>query len=226
MPQINKPTFSEVDAAYRSAIEAPGRELKAAFTAARQLSVTLDSDEITRAVLLRLRSFFLTQDLIKEELKKRYATPAADFFVETVVFFLCVALDKLAPNLEVASEKGIMQKAGAMRPDITVWKDGQVIAAVECKTQLGWNRNGWLNDFENREKRLQKVYSNAKLLLLVMTGSNWAGFGPDERTGKQFFVLLREIWPRKFNEETSHLVIMNRFEELVGAIVTHAEPNE
>jgi len=216
------PSFPEIDAAYRSAIEAPGRELAAAFAAARQLPVDLTGNELTRAVLLRLRSFLLTQDLIKTELGKVYAAPAADFFVETAAFFLRVALEKQAPGLEVASEKNIVRKAGSMRPDISVWRDGKVVAAVECKTQLGWNRDGWLEEFEAREKRLVAAFPGARPFLLVMTGSNWAGFGADQRAGRQFFVLLREIWPREFNEATMHLVV-NRFEELVHAVVSHAE---
>lgn len=215
-------SYPEVDAAYRSAIEAPGRELAAAFAAARQLPVDLSGDQLTRAVLLRLRSFFATQDVIKTALGKVYAASASDFFVETAAFFLQVSLEKLSPGLEIAAEKNIVRKAGSMRPDITVWRDGKVIAAVECKTQLGWNRDGWQQEFEEREKRLVEAFPGARLFLLVMTGSNWAGFGADQRAGRQFFVLLREIWPREFDEATMNLVV-NRFEELVHAVVSHAE---
>lgn len=215
------PSFSQADDAYRSALEAPGCELSAAFAAARQVRVALDGNDLTRAVLLRLRSFLLTQDLIKAELDKVYAAPAADFFVETASFFLRIALEQLAPDLETASEKSIVPRAGALRPDITVWRDGLVVAAVECKTQLGWNRDGWLEDFEAREKRLVQTFPKAKMYLLVLTGSNWGGFGEDPRAGTQFFVLMRDARPREFNEESTHL-IMHRFEELVRTLISNA----
>jgi hypothetical protein len=216
-------TFTEADAEYRRAIEAPGRELAAAFFAARSVtSIDLQGYDITRAVLLRLKSFLETQDVIKSELQKIYAAPAADFFVEAVVFYLQVALAKLAPNLRVASEKNIVRKQGSMRPDISVWRQDQVVAAIECKTQLGWNRGGWLHDFEARESRLNAEFPSAKLFLLVMTGSNWPGFGDDLRVGKQFFVLLNDTWPRNFIE-TSANQIKDRIEVLISSLVAHTE---
>ena len=82
------PTFTQADQKYRSAIEAAGRELSAAFDASRAVKpVNLGGVDLTNAVLLRLKSFWLTQEQIKHSLQKVYAAPAADFFVETVCFF-------------------------------------------------------------------------------------------------------------------------------------------
>jgi hypothetical protein len=216
-------TFTEADAEYRRAIEAPGRVLPAAFSAAKQVEkVDLKSDDISRAVLLRLKSYLETQDAIKSHLQKVYAAPAADFFVETIVFYLHVALAHLAPNLRVCSERNIVRKQGSMRPDISIWWDDKVVAAIECKTQLGWNRDGWLHDFEDRESRLSAEFPDAKLFLLVMTGSNWLGFGENLRAGKQFFVLLNDIWPRDY-DDTSTNQIKDRFEVLISLLVAHAE---
>ncbi len=215
-------TFTRADSQYRSAIEAPGRELSTAFAAARQIPVIdLTGDDITQAVLLRLKSFLTTQDAIKAELSKVYAAPAADFFVETVLFYLRVTLERLAPQLSVASEKNIVRKQGSMRPDISIWQGNQVVGAIECKTQLGWNRDGWLRDFEDRESRLKAEFPDAKLFLLVMTGSNWPGFGDDQRVGNQFFVLLHDTWPREFAEASPKL-IAHRVEALISALVKHA----
>jgi hypothetical protein len=215
-------TFTDADSAYRHAIEAPGRELPAASAAARRVaSIDLSGDDISRAVLMRLKSFFLAQARIKAELGKVYAAPAADFFVETVVFYLRAALERLAPDLTVAAERNIVKGRGAMRPDISIWRGERVVAAIECKTQLGWNRDGWLRDFEDRESRLRDEFPAARLFLLVMTGSNWPGFGEDSRAQEQFFVLLREIWPRDFDEASSTL-IEDRVESLIERVVNHA----
>lgn len=216
-------TFTQADSHYRRALEAPGRELPDAFVAARQVTkIDLRGSDITQAILLRLKSFFTTQDTIKAELSKVYAAPAADFFVETVLFYLKVTLDRLAPQLSVASEKKIVRRRDSMRPDISIWQDNQVVAAIECKTQLGWNRDGWLSEFEDRESTLKADFPDAKLLLLVMTGSNWPGFGSDQRVGNQFFVLLHDIWPRDFSAETSQKLIAHRIEALISLLIEHA----
>lgn len=89
-----------------------------------------------------------------------------------------------------------------MRPDISIWRcdEDELVAAIECKTQLGRNRNGWLQEFEKEESRLKQQRPHAKLVLLAMTEQNWGGFGDDPRRGRQFFALLdakhhKNRWP-------------------------------
>lgn len=218
------PTFSEADETYRAVIEGPGRELPAAFRAARSVSsIDINGCDITHAVLLRLKAFFQCQETIKTHLGKAYAAPAADFFVETVCFYLRVLLERCEPSLSVASERNIVRRQGAMRPDISIWKEDEVIAAIECKTQLGWNRDGWLHDFENREARLSAEFPNSRLFLLVMTGSNWRGFGNDKRVGSQFFVLLDNIWPNNFEQTVASTTIVHTIETLFREVLSHAK---
>ncbi len=215
-------SFVSADSDYRHAIEATGRDLSAAFVSAQQVPfINLNGDDISRAVLLRLRSFFITQDAIKKGLDKVYAASAADFLVETVLFYVRVTLARLQPSLTVASERNVVRERGSMRPDISIWRGEQVVAAIECKTQLGWNRNGWLEDFTQRETRLRDHFPDSKLFLLVMTASNWSGFGDDARIGKQFFVMLEKIWPRDFEESMANSIV-NRIECLIAEIVQHA----
>lgn len=217
-------TFTEADQTYRAAIEAPGRDLPTAFAAASAVpQIDLNATDITHAVLLRLKSFLLCQEMIKSELGKVYAAPAADFFVESVCFFLKVVFGKLGPSLTIASERNIVRRRGSMRPDISVWRGDTVVAAIECKTQLGWNRDGWLHDFEDRETRLEAEFPDAKLFLLVMTGSNWPGFGDDKRVGKQFFVLLDNIWPNTFESSPTTTSIVHPIEGLFRELLSHAK---
>lgn len=217
------PTFVQADQNYREALEAPGTHLAAAFAAALQAGpIDLNGNDVTVATLLRLRSFFRTQELIKAQLDKVYATPSADFLVESIVFYLRVVLTQLSPQLSVTSEKNIVRRRGSLRPDISIWRGNDVVAAIECKTQLGWNRDGWLHDFEDRESRLREEHPNAKLFLLVMTGSNWPGFGDDTRVGQQFFVLLQDIWPGQFDENAPHTIV-HRVETLISQVLAHAE---
>jgi hypothetical protein len=214
------PTFTEADETYRAVIEGPGRELPAAFEATRSVSpIDMNGTDITHAVLLRLRAFFRCQEKIKAHLGKVYAAPAADFFVETVCFFLKVVLDQLAPSLSVSSERNIVRRQGSMRPDISIWRNDEVVVAIECKTQLGWNRDGWLHDFEDRESRLSAEFENARIFLLVMTGSNWPGFGDDKRVGSQFFVLLNDIWPNTFEPAQAATSIVHPIEGLFREVL-------
>lgn len=218
------PTFVEADRDYRAAIEAPGRELADAFASAHAAGpVNLKDTDLTHAVLLRLKSYFAAQDEIKRSLQKVYAAPAADFFVETVCFFLKVAFRHLNPSLVVASEKNIVPRRGALRPDISIWQADKVVSAIECKTQLGWNRNKWLPDFEEREKRLHQEYPEAKLFLLVLTSSNWRGFGTDQRGGKQFFVLLGDAGVGRIRDLdlAAPNMIIHRIEALIQEIHLH-----
>jgi len=107
---------------------------------------------------------------------------------------------------------------GAMKPDISVWKDDQVIAIVECKTNLGWNRKNWKKDFLKREKDLKKYFPKAKAFLLVLSSKSWSGFPEkDDRVGKQFFALSSECM-RKIGVQPLENVIENKIEGLFKEI--------
>jgi len=168
-----------------------------------------------------MRTYSNAQSEIKELLNKRYATPAADFFVETVLFYLMLYCKSISDELEVHSERQIKPKRGQMRPDISVWRNNEVLSIVECKTQLGWNRGNWERDFLDRERRLRAQFPNAKAFLLVMTEGNWGGFSTsDTKVGKQYFALLRRgVSPDALSEENFQHSILNPIEGLFSEIV-------
>lgn len=95
---------------------------------------------------------------------------------------------------QASGERPIERKRGSLRPVISVWRGDELISAIECKTQLGWNRSGWDQDFAERQARLQSRFPNSQAFLLVLTGINWSGFEHDPRLGTQLFVLSR-LWP-------------------------------
>jgi hypothetical protein len=231
--------FFDADAEYRRAVEATGN-LDSAFTLACAVrKVDWNGTDLTRAVLARMKSYYTAQRRIKKLLDKHYAAAAADYFVETVAFYLKVAIDIEQLSLRVASEEVVNKqyrefhkqvikaetlaaalgvdgvkhlfgmewpeaidwaKGGVkfewripkdIRADISVWKDGELIAVIECKTQLGRKRGGWLEEFEERAERLRIQRPRTKLFLLAMTEANWGGFDRNDcRFGKQFFALL------------------------------------
>ena len=179
----------------------------------------LNSNDLTKAIILRLKTYYETQDRIVKFLDKNSVSPAADFFVETVLFYLKLLLEQRKVQLEAKSEVRFDTKNGYIRPDISIWKDDKVVAIIECKTNLGFRRNEWESDFKSRTKKLKTVFSNAKAFLLVLSSKNWSGFDKDyNKVGKQYFALsntsLRKIKNTPLNE-----VVENRIEKLFGQIL-------
>ena len=157
--------------------------------------IDFNNRDISKAILVRLKYYYNYQNAIKTLLNKRYASPAADFFVETITFYLSAVFKIYKIPLEVYSEKQIKRRRGSIRPDISIWRnDEEVVAIIECKTQLGWNRTNWKEDFSERENELKKVFPNASAFLVVMTSLNWPGFGEDKNVGKKYFC-LSNVWP-------------------------------
>ena len=183
-------------------------------------SISLGHKDITKAILLRMKAYYDSQNKIKKFLNKRYRPAASDFFVESIVFYLKLIFDKKGIGLEVHSERQIIPRRGAIRPDISVWENDKVVAIIECKTQLGWNRTKWEKDFKRRESKLKDKFPKAKAFLVVLTSENWSGF-PDnnKKVGKQYFT-LSNIWPTKIRDDKINSVIMNPIEGLFKKIIS------
>ncbi len=79
-------TFLDADQEYCQAVEATGR-LDCAYKRACSVGkVDWNGDDLTRAVLARMKSYHAAKNCIKKVLDKHYGASAADFFVETVAF--------------------------------------------------------------------------------------------------------------------------------------------
>lgn len=68
-------------------------------------NITLDTMVFSKAILTRLISYYSFQNDIKLFLGKKCIASGADFFVETILFYLKFILSKFAPELEVISGK-------------------------------------------------------------------------------------------------------------------------
>lgn len=155
----------------------------------------LSTTEISEAILERLKAYYSTQRKIKCFLEKRYIAAASDFFVESILFYLRLYLNANGKKLQAHSERQIVQKKNAIRPDISIWDNNKIIAIIECKTQLGWNRDNWEKQYIERNNKLTRSHPKAKSFLLVMTGLNWNGFGNHDKLNDKYFCLLNDIWP-------------------------------
>ncbi len=182
-------------------------------------SFSLQKKDVTEAIILRMKTYYETHEDIMKFLNKRNVAPGADFFVETVAFYLKLFLEKRKKNIEVHSERKVKPEMGAMKPDISIWKGDELIAIIECKTNLGWNRENWERDFNKRKSRLKKIHPKADAFLLVLTSINWLGFDDsDKRVGKHFFCLSCEGM-RRIKKKPIKSIIENPIEKLFSQII-------
>jgi len=170
--------------------------------------------DITYAILYRMKTYYEMQDNIKKFLNKRYVPAASDFFVETITFYLKLVVETENKNFEICSERQIKPKRGFIRPDISIWKEDQVITIIECKTQLGWNRVEWEEDFNNREMKLKETYPKARAYLLVLTAENWPGIPKGSKYfGKKYFTISKTR-PKNIDFKNIDQAIINPVEDL------------
>ncbi len=217
-------TTVDADAAFRDSIERLPGSLEAAFERlAAQGPLPLDGTDVTRAVLLRMSVFYRSQLRMMRYLDKRYMGAAADFFVETVVFFLKALARTHALDVDVEAERQVRRARGAMRPDISIWRADRCLAAIECKTQLGWKRHGWEAQFTDRESRLLSDHEDAGSFLLVLTAKNWGGFGTSAFLGEKYFVLAN-TWPASIDFDRMDEALITPIERLFDHVVKLAQP--
>lgn len=180
----------------------------------KKTTISKENLDYSRLVVNRLRAFYCAQYSTKQFLDKRVAQAGADFFVEAILFSLKLFNEVERLNLQVSSERAIQRKRKAIRPDISIWRGDDLLAAVECKTQLGWRRHDWAAHFNDREQKLQEIFPGAKMFLLVMTNCNWSGFGDDPRAGQQLLCLLKDCWPTQISQSFDPLILEHPVERL------------
>ena len=173
----------------------------------------VEGQEVTTSILLTLKAYLAVEDDVKAFLDKRVRGHAADFFVETLLFYIRVFIQTHGLGLRALSEKSITTKRGSKRPDISIWRGDQLVAVIECKTNLGWNRYEWEKDFEQREVEVHHHFPSAKCFLVVLTEVNWHGFGENPRVGDQYFALSK-VWPSDVNLDHPEDSICNAVEPL------------
>ena len=204
--------LKDFDQSYRDSVRTTYEQLEKSYNViASGYKFDLTKMEITEAILERLKNYCLTQDLTKNFLNKRYQAPLADYFVETILFFLQLYLKSQGGHLEAHSERQIKRTRNAIRPDISVWRQDEVVAIIECKTQLGWKRNSWEQDYIFREQKLKAEFPNAKSFLIAMTEHNWSGFNNHTLLNRSFFSLLdNNTWISSYSHSGQILTPIER----------------
>lgn len=178
------------------------------------------NNEITKAVLTRMREFYKAEDKEKEFLHYNVKQPAAYFFEKTVLYYTKAYMEAMHGRYEVAGQEKIKIKNGKdLVPDIIVKdKDKNIVSAIECKTQLGYDRYTWEKNFRKRENSLRSVSPNAKMFLLVLTKKNWDRefdkFQESEQYGKKYFCLTN-LWPSCLSDPVKDDQILTPVEDLL-----------
>jgi hypothetical protein len=186
-------------------------------------NLSLNGNDVTKAIILRLKTYYETQDEIMKFLGKKSVAPASDFFVETVVFYLKLLLEQSKSRLKIKSEARFYTKNSYIKPDISLWDGKKVVAIIECKTNLGFARKKWEADFKAREKDLKIAFPKAKAFLLVLSSKNWSGFATnDKKVGIQYFSLSTTSL-RKIKDKPLDTVIKNKIEPLFKQLLTLAK---
>jgi hypothetical protein len=205
-----------IDQKYLETLKNLHLTLKSSFDNYIKSNIDIKSLEYSVALIKRMKQYYQSQYDNKEFLEKRYITNGADYFTEQLLFFIKVYLKKNYSDLIAISEKQIKPKRGAIRPDISIWKEDKVVAIIECKTQLGWNRHKWESDFNEREKKLHREYKNAKAYLVVLTGENWGGFEENDLLGEKYYCLLKNKWVTHYeNDEDIFIPIEKLLSKLI-----------
>jgi hypothetical protein len=151
------------------------------------------------------------------------AENGAYFFQETVAFFLRLFLSKEKCKLKVKIEENfkiqINGKFKNLRPDISILNDGKLIAIIELKVQLGFDRNDWEAKYNHRKKLFLTKYPNLSSFLVIFTGQNWDGFKNHFLENKEFFTLTDD-WPRTINY---NFTLLNPIEPIFLAILNKSK---
>lgn|SRR5262245_9977347 len=105
---------------------------------------------------------------------RRKRPPLADDFTAAVALSLEQFLATRDQPSRVRCEQTIQKKRGSIRPDISVLSAaGDLVATVECKTNLGWKREQWKEQWETRNNALLQSFPKCTPYLCVLSQKNW-----------------------------------------------------
>ncbi len=146
----------------------------------------------TKFILTWMRNIGEFQTKFGKLFGRKKRPSKADDFTAAVSICLKQFLDARGLAARVASEEATHRAIGSKRPDISVYSSfDQLLATVECKTNLGWNRKKWKDQFDQRTEQMRVSCPSSELFLCVLTRSGW-DYSEFERSplyGKQWFCL-------------------------------------
>jgi hypothetical protein len=148
----------------------------------------------TKFILTWMRDLRAFQKRFGSLFGRKKQPPLADDFTAAVALCLEQFLKARGQTGRVRCEETTHKKRGATRPDVSVRSAAAVlVATVECKTNLGWNRKKWKEQCEARNAALLERFPACSPYLCVLTQKNWdsAEFLGSPYCGKQWFCLSK-----------------------------------
>jgi hypothetical protein len=210
----------DAEKGFRAALGEAGVQLEAAYEALMAHGeISLDGTDLTKAVLLRVGAFYEFQQHAKRTLGTGAIGSGAYFFADSVFLYLKAVLATRQVQADVQSERLIHTAAGRVKPDMSLWSGETCVAAIECKTQMGFRRNQWEQDFIARQDILSRMDPPAEVYLVSLTNRG----GPrdletSELLGDRYFILARD-WPTNKSEREIEHLIWTPLEDLFKALL-------
>lgn len=126
---------------------------------------------------------------------RRKRPPIADDFTASVAICLNEFLKSRGHSDCVRAEETTHRHRNATRPDISVRDlSDNLLATIECKTNFGWNRDGWQIDHEVRSETLRELCPDCTTYLCVLTQKNWdsTDLQNSDKFGTEWYCLCNE----------------------------------
>ncbi len=179
-------------------LEALGDGYERGFAALKSEFMGMSVDEFTasrpatRFILRWMRDLRLFNRRFSAMFRRKKQPPVADDFTAAVAVCLEQFLSAHGFSGCVRSEETTIRKKGASRPDVSVRNQiDELIATIECKTNLGWARASWKTSHESRSSNLRTLFPGCAAYLCVMSQRNWdsSELEQSEFYGREWFCL-------------------------------------
>lgn len=167
---------------------------KSIFEVLKTYPFDLNGREMTDAILNRMDMLWVFNDGNNKLLGRSKNPSSADYFTETCLFFIKAYLENVDGRFQVASELGVnlVKSRNIVKPDISIWREGKLVGAIELKTLNDWIRDSWQGHLEGREAQIKSVSNTPDLFFAVI--AHWNFFDEESKVfNTKYFGLRRRV---------------------------------
>jgi hypothetical protein len=153
-----------VCADYFDAYKSLYKRKQAIFETIQNTEIDLEGRAITDLVYAQMVAFWDEMNQTNTLLARHKNTQAAEFFNETVCLYVKAIIESLNPSLKVEAEKPIQKEKTkkSVNPDISIWRDQELIAVIELKVSDGFKGKYLLPHLIEREETIHLHHPKAK----------------------------------------------------------------